>query len=87
LLVIRKEHMPKKQATEPANDFPTGLAAPAQRALSGAGYTRLARLAGASEADILALHGMVPKALEQLRRALAEQGLAFAVPAAGENQE
>ena len=79
--------MPKEQAPEPANDLPAGLAAPAQRALSGAGYTRLARLTGASKADILALHGIGPKALEQLRRALAEQGLAFAVPAAGENQE
>lgn len=70
--------MPKKQVNEQAGGFPPGLAAPAQRALAGAGYTRLAQLAGVSEAEILALHGMGPKALEQLRRALAEQGLAFA---------
>jgi hypothetical protein len=63
---------------KPANDFPAGLSKPALRALAGAGYTRLAQLIWASEAEILALHGMGPKGIEMLRRALAEQGLSFA---------
>jgi hypothetical protein len=44
-------------------DWPPGLAAPARRALLGAGYTRLDQLAGVSEAELLRLHGMGPKAL------------------------
>ena len=66
-----------------ANDLPAKLGAPARRALAAAGYERLDQLAGAREADLLRLHGMGPKAMEQLRRALAERGLGFA-GAAGE---
>jgi hypothetical protein len=70
--------MPKKQVNEQARDFPPGLSRPALRALAGAGYTHLDQLAGASEAEILALHGMGPKGVDILRRALAEKGMAFA---------
>lgn len=59
------------------SDFPAGLARPALRALAGAGYTRLEQVSRASEAEVKRLHGMGPKALEQLRRALAAQGLSF----------
>ena len=58
--------------------LPGALAQPAQRALANAGYTRLEQLAGVSEAEIARLHGIGPKALGQLRQALAERGLAFA---------
>ena len=60
------------------SDFPTRLAKPAQRALAGAGYTHLEQLTRVSEAELLKLHGMGPKALGQLREALAEKGLSFA---------
>ena len=60
------------------NNLPVGLAKPAQRALTGAGYTRLEQLAKVSEAEIKKLHGMGPKAMGQLRRALADNGLSFA---------
>lgn len=60
------------------NDFPAGLSKPAQRALAAAGYTRLEQLAAVSEADLLKLHGMGPKALGQLRQALAAKGMSFA---------
>lgn len=53
------------------NDLPTTLSRPAQRALAGAGYSRLEQFTQLSEADILQLHGMGPKALEQIRCALA----------------
>jgi len=59
-------------------DLPTELAKPAQRALAQAGYLRLEQLAKLSAADVGRLHGMGPKALEQLRRALAAKGLSFA---------
>ncbi|HCT75196.1 MAG TPA: DNA-binding protein [Micromonosporaceae bacterium] len=56
-----------------ANDLelPAGLGKPAERALAGAGYTRLDQLTKVSEAELHGLHGMGPKALERLRQALA----------------
>jgi len=63
------------------SDLPAGLAKPAQRALAGAGYVRLELLTSVSEEEILELHGMGPKALATLRKALAAKGLSFA----GEN--
>ncbi|MGI5153982.1 DNA-binding protein [Microbispora sp. CA-102843] len=53
------------------------ISAPATRALAGAGYTRLEHLAQATEAELLALHGMGPKAMSVLRQALEERGLSF----------
>ena len=61
-----------------ASDLPTGLGAPAQRALTGAGIQRLEQLAQISEAELKKLHGIGPKTLNRLRQALAGQGLAFA---------
>lgn len=64
--------------TQPTHDFPAGVSNPALRALAGAGYTRLEELAGASEVELLRLHGMGPKAIRVLREALAARGLSFA---------
>lgn len=50
------------------------LAAPAVRALTAAGYTRLEQLTQTTEADLKALHGMGPNALKTLKEALAEKG-------------
>lgn len=57
--------------------FPSGVAAPARRALAAAGYTELRQLAGAPIAELRALHGMGPTALARLQAALAEEGLAL----------
>jgi len=65
--------------TDPHSDFPK-LAAPAQRALAGAGYTRLERLSKVSEDEIKQLHGIGKNALDSLRRALADKGMSFAQP-------
>lgn len=54
------------------------IGAPASRALTAAGYTTLESLDGASVAELLALHGVGPIAIERLRPALAALGLAFA---------
>lgn len=70
--------MTGEQRAALASDLPAGLGAPARRALAAAGYTSLAQLSAVAEADLLALHGMGPKALGQLREALAARGLAFA---------
>jgi uncharacterized protein YdhG (YjbR/CyaY superfamily) len=53
------------------------LGAPARRALSAAGYTRLDQLAKVSEPDLKKLHGMGPTAIAALREALHEHGLSF----------
>ncbi len=64
-------------SNQPENDFPEGLSNPARRALAAAGYVRLEQLSAVSEAAIAQLHGVGPNAVEKLRRALAERGLAF----------
>jgi hypothetical protein len=52
------------------------IGAPATRALNGAGYTALRRLADVPRADLARLHGMGPKALGiPEAQALAEHGL------------
>ena len=59
-------------------DLPPGLSRPARRALTNAGFRRLEQLAGLSEAEVEELHGVGPKALDQLRHALIANGLSFA---------
>jgi hypothetical protein len=64
--------------TQQESDLPSGLSAPARRALVGAGYVRLEQLTRISEAEIKHLHGIGPNALKQLRHALEARGLSFA---------
>jgi hypothetical protein len=53
------------------------LAAPARRALIGAGYNRLEHLTRVTEPDVMKLHGMGANAMQVLRNALRERGLSF----------
>ncbi len=66
------------QLDEPESDLPAKIGKPARPALVGAGFIRLDQLTSVSEAELLKLHGMGPKALEILRRALEDRGQAFA---------
>jgi uncharacterized protein YdhG (YjbR/CyaY superfamily) len=59
-------------------EFPGGLAKPAQRALAGAGISKLGQLSKWAEGDIRSLHGIGPNALIVLRKALRKHGLRFA---------
>ena len=61
-------------ALSDSGDLPPEIGRPATRALSGAGLNTLERVAAKSEAELLALHGVGPKAVRILRRALEEQG-------------
>jgi hypothetical protein len=63
---------------EPRSDLPAGLSRPAQRALAAAGYERLEQFSELTEAEVLRLHGLGPKAMDQIRRAPATSGLPFA---------
>lgn len=60
-----------------AGNFPPGVARPALRALLAAGVKDLKGLARMREADVAGLHGMGPKALGVLRKALRSAGLRF----------
>lgn len=60
-----------KNTSRPSEIEGLKLAKPAQRALASAGITRLAQLARATDAELLALHGMGPNALRTIRAALA----------------
>ncbi|MFO7169919.1 MAG: DNA-binding protein [Chloroflexota bacterium] len=72
-----------RQRGEPESDLPAKISSPARRALTAAGYTRLEQLTRVSEAELLKLHGMGPKALRLLREELAARGLSFAEAADG----
>ena len=65
-------------ATHASGEWPRGLAAPAQRALSAAGLTRLEQVSKLREDEVRSLHGMGPSAIDMLRKALAARGMAFA---------
>jgi hypothetical protein len=67
-----------KPSDQRESNLPTGLAKPAQRALAAAGYWRLEQFTELSEAELMQLHGIGPKALDLLRSALGAQGLSFA---------
>ncbi|WP_020659665.1 hypothetical protein [Amycolatopsis benzoatilytica] len=51
-------------------DLPKAIGSPATRALHGAGITTLAQIAERPDAELLALHGVGPKAVRLLRDAL-----------------
>ena len=58
-------------------DLPKAIGGPATRALTHAGITTLAQVAGLTEAELRAMHGVGPKAVGILRRALGDNGQAF----------
>jgi hypothetical protein len=57
--------------------FPAGVGGPALRALASAGVASMSDLEHWTESELLALHGMGPKALGVLRDALATSGRRF----------
>lgn len=58
--------------------LPQGIGQPAHRALAGVGIENLRDFARFSETEILALHGMGPKAMRIIGEALREHGVNFA---------
>ncbi|QRP50663.1 hypothetical protein I6J71_08230 [Amycolatopsis sp. FDAARGOS 1241] len=55
-------------------DLPKAIGAPATRALAGAGVTTLAQVADLTDAELLAMHGVGPRAVRILREVLATGG-------------
>lgn len=64
---------------EDKNSLPVKLSRPAQRALHNAGISKLPQLSKFSEKEIAKLHGVGPNAIVQLKKALADAGLSFAI--------
>lgn len=60
-------------------EFPK-VGAPALRALANAGIRRLADLCEWTEADLLRLHGMGPKAISPLKAAMKKANVQFKEP-------
>ena len=58
--------------------WPAGVSKPAARALDSAGVKSLEELCTFKESEIMALHGMGPKAFGVLKSTLAAKGLDFA---------
>lgn len=58
--------------------LPKAIGQPAQRAFAGVGIENLRDFARFSEAELLALHGVGPRAIRIIRAALDEYGVNFA---------
>ena len=65
---------------EDVDALPPTIGRPATRALTQAGFPRLADLDGADPRELLRLHGVGPKAVRLLAEALEQQGRAFSAP-------
>jgi hypothetical protein len=63
--------------TSPDSGLPQSIGAPATRALTAAGYSRLGQLANVPAAELKKLHGVGPKALRLLQEALEQQGMSL----------
>ncbi|WP_158853381.1 hypothetical protein [Saccharothrix deserti] len=63
--------------TQPGSDLPAGIGKAATRALTTAGLTTLDQVATRTKADLLALHGVGPKAVRILADTLAEKGMSL----------
>jgi hypothetical protein len=59
------------------SDLPRGIGAPATRALTAAGFTRLEQLHGVPAAELSKLHGVGPKAIRVLGEVLEHHGYAL----------
>lgn len=68
------------QTSSIKDQFPPGIAQPALRALYAAGFQSLEQLTTISRKELASLHGMGPKAIAVLHRALRMQGLDFRQP-------
>jgi len=66
-------------------DLPIGIGKPASRALESAGITKLTDFTQVSEAELLKLHGVGPKALRIISTALEDHGLNFALKENSDN--
>jgi hypothetical protein len=70
--------MPSKTNEQPESALPNGIAKPALRALASVGISRLDQVTRLTESQLLALHGVGPKAIGIIKAALGAQGKSLA---------
>jgi len=70
--------MPEANRVRPESPFPKGIPQPALRALASLGITRLDQVTRFTEAQLLGLHGMGPKALGIIEAGLRARGKSLA---------
>ncbi|WP_437497865.1 DNA-binding protein [Sorangium sp. So ce1099] len=70
--------MPSKTKEQTESALPKGIGKPATRALASVGISRLDQVARLTEAQLLALHGVGPKAVGVIKAALEAQGKSLA---------
>ena len=68
-------HVPATSEGQAHGDLPRAIGRPATDALALIGVTRLDQVAAMTDKELLALHGVVPKAVRVLREELAARGL------------
>jgi large subunit ribosomal protein L21 len=73
----KKEEAKGAAEAADAGGLPETVGKPATRALTDAGLTTLEQVAGKTEEELLALHGIGPKAVEALAEALEAEGLSL----------
>ncbi len=66
-----------RPTTSPDAELPAKIGAPATRALTAAGYTRLSQLANVPAGELKTLHGVGPKALRLLQEELERRGMSL----------
>jgi len=66
--------MSNKKNEQPESAFPKGVSKPALRALASVGVTSLDQVTRFTETELLALHGMGPKAIGIIKAALLAKG-------------
>lgn len=76
LISARSASMTGEAPVGPAA-LPTSIGRPATRALLFEGIRNLRDVSGRTQTELLALHGVGPKAIRILEEALAERGMAF----------
>lgn len=69
--------MPATPDVRPVGDLPNGIGKTAARELSLTGITTLDQVAQHSQKDLLAIHGVGPKAIAIIGEALAAKGLDY----------
>lgn len=67
----------QSESTSEASDFPRTMGKVAPRELAAHGITRIAQLPSWTERELLAVHGVGPKAIRILREELEARGLGF----------
>lgn len=72
--------MPTRTTTTSGSGLPAAIGRPALRALEAAEITRLEQLSRFTEAELLALHGVGPKAIGIIKDELRARGKSLRIP-------